>query len=435
METIRLLLYPHPSNPDVMETCGDLGMEPHISSAIIIVGILATLQGFFHIIPNFFIGAYGCYLISMIAICVGIGMINDIHGIMIDRKKKVMIKWKSIFRKKSTYSIKSATEVILSVEKRIIGGGEFDDIVIMYRISIAAGQPLFYTETTIYEIARLWAKQLARFLDLPLLDLTRGSPPIRQTPDKFDLSIIDKMKKENSPLIIPPPPGDLKSATQRDTQGISFDIPPAGLTPRNVSTIRWTWLIAISAMGFAGIYRWGHDIPAPDITVFYTATGIVSVLLPLLISIRVLRLSRFRPYRVRVDRSGLAMTKQGFFKKKTVTIAPGKLKDLRIFRPSKYLKVTYDIDGRSQKNHRWGFDIRTQGSDRIVAISDLLTFEYGQGLATEELEYILALAKKELQALFGTPLLYGKNRVFKNSSKIESANKANASATKSRAAD
>ena len=237
---------------------------------------------------------------------------------------------------------------------------------------------------------------MARFLNLPLLDLTRGSNSIRQTPDEFDLSMIYKMKRENALFVKPSPPSNLKSITGRDTKGLFFDIPPAGINRRNITWMKYTWLIAISAMVFTGIYRWGHDIPNPDIYIFYATAGILFIMLPFLISIRIVWMSCRQRYRVRVDRSGFAFTKQGFFKKKVITIDPEKLQELKVYLPSKYLKSTYDNGNSNKEIYLLGYDTIKQRPARIIAISDAVTFEYGHGLSIEELEYILFLSKKEL---------------------------------------
>jgi hypothetical protein len=394
MDINKQTAYTPRSDRDILKANGHEKFSVYFGSACLAAGILAIIQIVFTPVSDFFIGPWGCGLFSLLTIIFGIERIADVNSVTVNRKKMEMIHREGRFKKPTVISLKAASEITLSLEQCVIGGGEFNDVSIMYPVKIYTGQAYLFYETTHYETARKYAKQIARFLDLPMVDLTRGPKVARKHPDEFDLSVIDQLKNKEK-ITVPGPPEKLKSTIHHVDRGVLFHIPPRGITSVVRSQLLSLSVIILISMAMILLYDHAHNIPVTDRYIIYAIGAICFVGFPVLIAIRIVRIACIIPHRIHVGSFGIVFEKQGFLKKEKLFIEANILQELKTYLPSKRLKSTYH-DNINKKINYTSYDSTKQPPARIVAISDDVTMEFGHGLLIQELEYITALSLKAL---------------------------------------
>ncbi len=388
------IAYTSPSDPNVLRIGRDSKGSLIVGIGLCALGLLAGIQSFFSPVDNFFIGSFGCAFIGFIAFASGFFLIDELSWTTLDRKKMLLIKKKERFEAPTQVSIKSASQVLVKMEKRIIGGGEFDDVVTIYGVKIYTGQTCDFFETIHYEIARKTAKQLACFLNLPLVDLTFGSKAVPEHPQSFNLSLTDRIK-QNGSIQVPDRPKQLKSKISRQGRQVCFDIPARGITPVVCS---WLWalsVIMVTAMSLIVFYDFHHPMDMNDRYWIYGPWAVIFVGLPVLMAVRIIKLACVIPIRFKAGPLGVTLEEQRFFRNRKRFIKSADLQQLKAYLPSTTQKYSYQPSSYGKTVWPSGFR-KAPRAHRIRAISEGLAMEFGQGLSFEELEYIAAVSVKAL---------------------------------------
>lgn len=400
MSNISEIPFSPDNNPDLLKIGNDRLFSFHVGSLLLVViGILAGIQTIFSPIDPFFVPNWVCGILAVLALIFGSDFIDGVDYTIIDRKKMLMTRRRGRLEDAEIISIKTASKVLLKVETRVVGGGEYDDVYTLYSVTMKIGQLADFYETTHYETARKVAKILARFLELPILDLTLDPKGILTHPEDFDSSIIDRFNKGEA-FCIPDPPNDLKAKIFTNNHQVHSAIPPLGITSEVRKRLLALGVIMIVSMACIVSYDLHHYIHITDRYVIYAVGILLGVGLPVAIAVRLIRLARSIPIQLQVGPDGITLEQQRFFAKEISFINARDILYLHAYTPSKLERYTYKANPFDTRPCANGVN-KVDTPPRIVVVSDNLTIEFGHGLSKEELEYIASLS---VQAIISAPV-------------------------------
>ncbi len=221
------------------------------------------------------------------------------------------------------------------------------------------------------------AEDLARFLSLPIHDETSGSIRIRAA-DTLDQSIKQKFESGELTNEIPEPPAVMKSRIEYDGAILHLEIPPPGFVPGLLVGILVIAVIEAIFIGiFATFFFSGQNGDGPPIF-FVGLFALLFLGIPTLAAVLLLGNAFMAKQTVVASSASLQVTR-GWPLKKTVNIPSDEIEELFI---------TAKPQGASNRAAN-AFGAKLE----ITAVSDAKQTSFGAGLASEELEYLLALAK------------------------------------------
>lgn len=217
-----------------------------------------------------------------------------------------------------------------------------------------------------YQAARKTAEELARFLDLKLIDLSTGTPVVR-SPDELDKPLAERLSGKE--IEMPPPPHGMGLVFRAEGNSAVFEL------PQGRRALVGVWLLVAAGGPVAALFIW----PAVRDLGFGAATAITALaaLVPFLIGMTgVYRL--FIRERIVASPEGVRFERASPVSEKSEEIRAEKLEDLTLV----------EDPGRSRD-----LELTTTG---LVARSDEKTLVLGRRLPPEELRWMKAVIEKVL---------------------------------------
>lgn len=219
--------------------------------------------------------------------------------------------------------------------------------------------------------ARKLAEEIAKFLDLDILDSTSGAP-VRRERGTLDESLRDRLQRTGEAADISAPPPGMRSQYSAEGNTIVFEIPPPPLNP--VLILPVIGAIAFSSIAgymFLGPLLSDPKAPAQMKWIFGGFFGLFFVLVPVGATLGALIAGVTRRARIEADAGSLRVTRKGLLFSRTMTIPGEELEELRL---------------------------ETTAKRQLAAMSDRRTERFGEGLSEPELEWMRAVILKAIAA-------------------------------------
>jgi hypothetical protein len=358
-------------------------------------------------LPWFFFFVFGGVFVA-----VGIFLVFGRSGIILDRRRKLLIRWKGLL-----VAMKKEEQFLEDVKRVVIHQDSGDsDAGPSYPVKLEGnnlkGVDIFSPPD--YREARRVAEELARFLSRPVEDFSSGVKVMRE-PDKLDESLRERIQrtKEDTSLL-PAVPFQMKTKITETAEGLTLEIPRGGITVSH-------WVQMGIGLVFFGIMLYFFSgflkLPAPPV-IRYLFGGfllIFFILGPLLAALRYMHRKARSSTRVTVTPAFFRVEERAGRKSKVTEIPADDLEELdlpterdrnnSIQIPDKFPK--YDLpesgvprlpDGRPMPKILLSLK-KLAMSPGIIARSDSAWVQFGSGLPEDELKYLHALIKKNLARL------------------------------------
>lgn len=303
----------------------------------------------------------------------GFGLLFAQRGFELDLKRQQLTRWLRIgfpvYRK--TRSTAKSTEVVHS--KRVIRSDKGSRTIYPVELAQGDGQALLATNCASYLDARRAAEELAKLLQLPVVDRTSGDERRREVTD-LDRSLRDQ-RDAGLAISVGDAPAAMRSLMRPRGDAIEFHVPAFGITIYHVLGLAlatgplWMSLLFVLVAG-------GAELGA-------AATAIVIGMgaLPLLAMSGLILYHAHRRYVVVASKDELRVTESGL--RRRVSVIPSdELEELRV------------SSTKSSSLAAW-----IGGGPPIEAISDRMRVRFGDTLKVEESRYI----SEAIRALLSSP--------------------------------
>ncbi len=398
-------------DPDVLETRNGGG-------CLAIFGIPFLLAGLFVMqiplglipvenadaLPWYFLLPFGA-----IFAVVGAGLVFGRSGIILDRRRKLIIRWRGLMipMKQEEQYLDHVKQVSIHKDTGDSDSGDSYPVRLegdnMKAVDIIS--PMNYPE------ARRAAEELAKFLSRPMADFSTGTKIVRD-PDKLDESLRERAKRlKEDTSHLPNPPWNMRTRIQETADGLILEIPGPGIT-------RSHWIqfsLVLAFIGFVFYFFMGFfKLPGPAlIRYFFLGFFLIFFILgPLWTFLRHLHREARRSTLITVTPALLRVEERAGGKSTVTEIPADALEELdlppsqgrggSISWPNRLPQ--YDLpetgiarlpDGRPMPRILFSL-MKLVKSPGITARSDTAGVQFGAGLPEEELHYLHALMKKTL---------------------------------------
>jgi hypothetical protein len=197
-------------------------------------------------------------------------------GTLVFRHRKVAIQWWGLFIPlwQKNISIDLVRQVTLRWEC-----GDEDDDPDGYSVRLEGDRmkELEIFSSTDYPPARRVAKDLAKFISLPITDFTSGNKIVRD-PDRLDESLRERTKRLREDLsFLPSRPWSMKTRIQETEDGLIAEIPEQG-----IACPIWIRLVSLLTLsGAAAYFFWDfleHPRPDPDYRIYIVLALLLLIL-------------------------------------------------------------------------------------------------------------------------------------------------------------
>jgi hypothetical protein len=211
---------------------------------------------------------------------VGLGLMAGRRGIVIDRQRHRVVRWYGLLcpmvRRESLLGLCDRLALTREVRK----SDKSTRIVYPVRLEGNAQDAVIHIEEPLdYQEARRTAESLARFLRLPLMDLSSGKEVVRE-PDRLDESIRERARRteEEMPDAVAPP--QMRSTLREESGTLHIQVPPTGVTAVHRFYLIAT-LVFIGVAAFVVTPFLEFEVRDPMSYLFIGFIGVGFVLLPL----------------------------------------------------------------------------------------------------------------------------------------------------------
>ncbi|HEY3319357.1 MAG TPA: hypothetical protein VGP72_02635 [Planctomycetota bacterium] len=306
------------------------------------------------------------FLFGLVFGAVGSAFVFGRSGVILDKGLKTVTRWYGLLFPMWTkvQELDTFEEVHMSREERGSGSGRYTAYPVQLKGS--AGAKLEIAEPRTEGESRKFAEEVAKFADLPIVDLSSGIE-VRREAGHLDESLREQLARTGQEVDITTPPADMRATFSAEGNAVHFEIPPPPLGCVPVVAL-------VAAIGFSCFVLFTfvpallsfNGMPAGVQWIFGAFIGIGFVLLPVGGALLALLSRRNRRGVVEADPECLRVSHKGLLLWKRVEIPAGKLEELRIEQP---------IHGKNS-------------APQLAAISDEKTARFGEGLSHEELEWI-----------------------------------------------
>lgn len=321
-------------------------------------------------------------------------------GIIIDKTKKTVLIWYGLifpFIRKE-YSIEDFDRV--SIVKEVRKNKNSSYTVFPVRLASSTGsENLNIEESQDYQESRENAENLAKFLKIPLVDVSSGDEVIRDH-DKLDYSLKKIMADSGEKITLPSCPHDMKTIIKNQGSTLILEIPPTGfnlaLKLQLVASIIFPaifFLMFLSPFNSSGINFGGMTLVTglflgiPVSIIFYSVLSKAKSTSRITLTRTVLRLEVKRLCKPKPTLSEILLSK---------------LEEITC--PSKAFPSAHTMNQNSPQHHLEQnmeqnlpeFILKLLPSMPISARSDDETLDFGHNLSLEEKKYLVALIKKKI---------------------------------------
>jgi len=301
-------------------------------------------------------------------------------GVVIDRKSRTIIVWRSLFvpysRMKSSLD---RVEAVSLARTEIQSSRSVGSVVYPVRLVARHGH-IDIDAPDHYAAARRLAENVAEFIGVRLEDTTTGKKVVREA-GKLDEPLGEKLKKAGSDLAIPEPPPGAKAKVIVTEEGVTFEIPPVGFGPTALIIVAFGVAgVASVVLGAGMIYRdFTTGTDAGRYVVLAVATPVLLLWLAFSVWLALggLRVGTAQEL-VTVSPHGLRQEMRSPFGTAKREIGAAELEEIQA--------------GRGEE------DRSPWSGKELVARSDRLTVQIGQGLERCELEWMKRVMEAVLAA-------------------------------------
>lgn len=287
-------------------------------------------------------------------------------GTIIDRRHGTVTTWWGLlvpWRSKSR-SLSSFSQVTVSSEVRRTKKSSY--LVYPVRLHGLGGNSIELEAPRNPEPARQAAERFAKFVELPLMDTTYGSPIVRQ-PHELDESLRDRARRTGVKPEIPKTPPGVRSSYRIEGDTLVLEIPPGGVL-RQLSLPLGLGVVVpmiAGAVFFSDIDL--GDMSRQMTTLLWIAAGFMVGVPLLAMLLPALHRGMQRTY-VELTPAMLTVNRHSPLYRSTTQIPADELEELEIV---------------------WGSNVRWTGpSHAILARSDNAAVQFGEGLSREELHWL-----------------------------------------------
>ena len=274
-----------------------------------------------------------------------------------------------------------------------------------------------------YEEARKKAEDLARHLDLPVVDTSTGTAIVRDAA-ALDQTLREGLRKKGETVSVPRAPVFMRALVKEESNSLVVVIPPAGMGTTAWGTLLPTLVFGIVVAVFFGEALGDLSLP-PRVRLILTALAVMFfVAVPVLVRLRAVMAGTREQTIVTATSAFLRVEKKAPMKKDTTEEIPAEeIEELFVEGgtatnalaevPARgddgaqaYRPISPTMWGRSPlaKERHAGRSPGILGSltrtltppGSIVVRSDRATLTFGQGLPEEELRYLCAMVEKTL---------------------------------------
>jgi hypothetical protein len=332
-----------------------------------------------------------CSVMGLVFVVVSLGLMLGRKGVVIDRRRQTVVHWRGLwpYFKQTEYQFTELTGVSLSYD----GSG---DGPATYPVRLTGRDRLHaisILDPADYHEARRSAERLARFLELPLADVTTGKN-VTRAPGELDESLRARaLRLGERRGREPERPPSMRTVIRQTPEGLALEIPPPPFT--------YLRLIPVTlAVLFACLVGWVFVrplllLPMPNgiRIAFLGFIGIFFIFAPITSALRYFLLGSRRSQRVTVSPEWIRLEDRVGSKVLTSEISGDDLEELTLPTLASRLE-NMGPAGRPAPEattlSRW---LKSPG---IFARSDDQTLQFGQGLPEPELEYLHQLIGNRL---------------------------------------
>ncbi|MDY6845335.1 MAG: hypothetical protein SVW57_14760, partial [Thermodesulfobacteriota bacterium] len=224
-------------DPDILEIKRGGGFFTIFGMLFLIIGLLTIISAF-NVIPT---QAHQPWHITapfgVIFSIIGILMIFGRIGLIIDRRQRKIIRWYGapvpVIQK--DFALNHYKNVVIN--KEVVRKDRSTRIVYHVMLKGESGvKPIKATQCNDYNIVWKKAKEIARFLCLPVVDTSSGQEVIRNT-DQLDESLRERVRQTGEQISILNPPKDMRTQVCIEDNRITLNIPPQGFKIKQYTLI------------------------------------------------------------------------------------------------------------------------------------------------------------------------------------------------------
>lgn len=353
---------------------------PFLLAGLFVIGISTGLLPVKGDTPPWFFGIP----FGLVFATVGASLILGRSGTTINRRRHRVTKWWGLLVPLShkDHDLSEYDRVTIDRETRRSSsskGGSHTYIVFPVRLR-GAEPAINIGEPRDYMTARSNAEQLAKFVELKLVDSSQGEA-VTRLPDELDKPLRDRLREAGEAIeVLDAPTGTTVSHTvgPRDTR---FEIPHSGATGRALaSCIPGLIFAGFVSVVFVRPILTESNMPAQAKLIMLSFIGLFFILLPLLLSAATgARIPRLEE--VIVSAKSLRVVKHGLLGVRTTEIPVHELEQLNL--PG----TSGGGSASARPPRRLGAGSRLPG---LAAQSDKAMVEFGRGLSHAELTWIHA---------------------------------------------
>ena len=301
-------------------------------------------------------------------------------GVVIDRESRTVVVSRSLFVPYSrTKSSLDRVEAVSLARMEIQSSRSIGSVVYPVRLVARHGH-IDIDAPDHYAVARRLAEDVAEFIGVSLEDTTTGKKVVRES-GKLDEPLVEKFKKAGSDLAIPEPPPGAKARVILTEEGVTFEIPPVGFGPTALIIVAFGVAgVASVVLGAGMVYRdFTTGTDAGRYVVLAVATPVLLLWLAFSVWLTLggLRVGTAQEL-VTVSPRGLRQEMRSPFGTAKREIGAAELEEIQA--------------GRGEE------DRSPWSGKELVARSDRVTMQIGQGLERRELEWMKRVMEAVLAA-------------------------------------
>lgn len=309
---------------------------------------------------------------------VGAALVLGRAGKTFDRRSGTVTTWWGLLVPFKTTTRPLAEFASVSISKEIRRSKNSTYTVYPVRLASEKGKDVNIEEPRDMGKARQAAEEVAKFLDLRLVDSSMGQAVVREA-DELDESLRERAQRTGERPDMPEPPPDCRSTHSVVGDTLVFDLPPSGFRVGHYVMMGVGLIFPLFAIGgFLALVFAQKGPPGPMMWVMGLFIGVFFVAVPLLVTWGAAFSSAKARTKIEVSPRLLQVSVTGLVRTKTTAIPTDELEELELIRPGK-------SDARNLQAAFGG------ASEVILARSDQASVSFGVGLSKNELEWMKAV--------------------------------------------
>ncbi|MBE7464581.1 MAG: hypothetical protein HS116_13980 [Planctomycetes bacterium] len=297
---------------------------------------------------------------GLIFASIGAGFVFGRSGVILNRSSRTAAKWWGLLVPFSRTEISVGDGAWVHINREIRKTKNSSYTVFPVRV-VAGAEKITWKEPRVYEEARSEAERVAKFLDLGVRDVSAGNEIVREK-GTLDENMRQRLKREGVVLEMPTKPEGCRVSERVEGDAAIFDLP---VPPQGgaivLSIIFVTVFVGIFAFVFGGGILGAMGVGSPAAIV---AVGLLATLLGAGFVARAMIHASVKAERLTVSTRGLVLERE-----------TGKGWDRKELSSDELEELSNSFIGTQQLSG---------GRGALIARSDRLNLEFGQGLNHDE---------------------------------------------------